>query len=98
VVLPTARGLRNPAQYYLGWLSLPFAFVASSVIFFSLAVLISLFIAKWLTQFLWNKGRDPDMYALPIHSAFMDLVGQSLLVACFEFVELVTGIALAMRK
>jgi len=31
------------------------------------------------------------MYALPIHSAMMDLVGQSLLVLCFEIVSLLGG-------
>jgi solute carrier family 41 len=28
------------------------------------------------------------MYALPIHSALMDLIGQLLLVLCFEIVSL----------
>lgn len=28
------------------------------------------------------------MYALPIHSALMDLVGQLLLVVCFEIAQL----------
>ncbi|RDB19190.1 Solute carrier family 41 member 1 [Hypsizygus marmoreus] len=72
----------------LGWLRLPMLFVAFSVVFFFLAVLISLYVARFLTNFLWAKQRDPDMYALPIHSALMDLVGQLLLVICFEIVQL----------
>jgi solute carrier family 41 len=36
---------------------------------------------------LWRRKLDPDMYAMPIHSALMDLVGQGLLVACFEIVQ-----------
>ncbi|TFK31972.1 solute carrier family 41 member 1 [Crucibulum laeve] len=71
----------------LGWLNLPFIFVAFSVFFFCCAVLASLIIARFLTNWLWSKNRDPDMYALPIHSALMDLIGQLLLVLCFEIVS-----------
>ncbi|KAL0570401.1 hypothetical protein V5O48_011559 [Marasmius crinis-equi] len=71
----------------LGWLRLPIVFVLFSVGFFCIAVLISLYFARALTTFLWARGRDPDTYALPIHSAMMDLVGQSLLVLCFEIVR-----------
>lgn len=46
--------------------------------------MISLMIGYWLTHLLWSLKRDPDMYALPVHSALMDLVGQGLLVLCFE--------------
>ncbi|KAF5343539.1 hypothetical protein D9758_012934 [Tetrapyrgos nigripes] len=71
-----------------GWLRLPFMFVASSVLFFCCAVFASLMIARYLTSFLWSRKLDPDIYALPIHSALMDLIGQSLLVLCFEIVSL----------
>jgi solute carrier family 41 len=72
----------------LGWLKLPFMFVAFSVLFFCIAVSSSLLIARALTNFLWARKLDPDMYALPIHSALMDLIGQLLLVLCFEIVSL----------
>ncbi|KIY44072.1 hypothetical protein FISHEDRAFT_52057 [Fistulina hepatica ATCC 64428] len=68
----------------LGWLHLPFPFVVLSVLFFCCAVMISLVIARLLTNFLWVRSLDPDTYALPVHSALMDLVGQLLLVICFE--------------
>ncbi|EAU81850.1 solute carrier family 41 member 1 [Coprinopsis cinerea okayama7 len=68
----------------LGWLDLPLLFVLFSILFFCFAVFASLVIARWLTNWLWSKNRDPDIYALPIHSALMDLIGQSLLVLCFE--------------
>ncbi|KAL4244168.1 SLC41A transporter family protein [Abortiporus biennis] len=71
----------------LGWLRLPILFVIFSVVFFCVAVFSSLVIAQVLTNFLWSKGYDPDMYALPIHSALMDLIGQGLLVVCFEIVS-----------
>ncbi|KAG2132842.1 solute carrier family 41 member 1 [Suillus bovinus] len=71
-----------------GWLKLPIIFAVFSVLFFCCAVVTSLVIARWLTDFLWSKGLDPDTYALPIHSALMDLIGQLLLVLCFEIVSL----------
>ncbi|KAG6897870.1 hypothetical protein C0992_009668 [Termitomyces sp. T32_za158] len=72
----------------LGWLRLPFTFVFFSVVFFFCAEIISLYVAQRLTAYLWTKDCDPDMYALPIHSAFMDLVGHILLAICFEIVQL----------
>ncbi|KAJ7063623.1 Mg transporter [Mycena amicta] len=75
----------------LGWLHLPLLFGVFSVIFFCVAVSTSLLLARTLVRFLWARGLDPDMYALPIHSALMDLIGQLLLVACFEIVSLLGG-------
>ncbi len=56
-----------------------------------LQVFVSLSIAHLLTNLLWKRGLDPDMYALPIHSALMDLVGQTMLILCFEIVSLLSG-------
>lgn len=53
--------------------------------------MLSLVIARFLTRWLWSKNRDPDFYALPIHSAMMDLIGQLLLVLCFEIVSSLGG-------
>ena len=39
----------------------------------------------------WSKGYDPDTYAMPVHSAMMDLTGQLLLVVCYEFVNAIGG-------
>ncbi|KAF9239130.1 hypothetical protein BU15DRAFT_88139 [Melanogaster broomeanus] len=71
-----------------GWLKLPITFAIFSVFFFCCAVSVSLVVAHILTNYLWSKGRDPDIYALPIHSALMDLIGQLLLVLCFTLVSL----------
>lgn len=60
-------------------------------------VAVSLVTAQWLTVFLWNQKRDPDMYALPLHSALMDLVGQLLLVVCFEIASSL-GAHVRMRR
>ncbi|KAF9058546.1 Mg transporter [Rhodocollybia butyracea] len=72
--------------HILGWLHPPIVFVIVSIVFFCCAVTASLFIARLLTNFLWSRNLDPDTYALPIHSALMDLIGQLLLVLCFEIV------------
>ncbi len=52
---------------------------------------MSLILARFLTNYLWLKGHDPDMYAMPIHSSVVDLVGQLLLVMCFEVVASLGG-------
>jgi len=75
----------------LGWLNLPLLFVTFSIVFFACAVFASLVIARLLTNYLWSKDCDPDIYALPIHSAAMDLIGQLLLVLCFEIVSALGG-------
>ena len=71
-----------------GWLGLPFIFMLFQVLFFCLTVLASLWLAQVLTNFLWKRKLDPDMYALPVHSAVVDLAGQLLLVACYEVASL----------
>ncbi|OBZ75059.1 Solute carrier family 41 member 1 [Grifola frondosa] len=67
-----------------GWLHLPFIFIALQVLFFCIAVILSLLIAQIATNLLWGWNFDPDMYALPFQSALTDLFGQLLLVACYE--------------
>jgi solute carrier family 41 len=58
-----------------------------SLRYLRIQVTISLLIARTLTNFLWSKRLDPDMYAMPVHSALVDLTGQVLLVTCFEIVS-----------
>ncbi|KAG1749551.1 Mg transporter [Suillus lakei] len=70
-----------------GWLKFSVIFAISLVLFFCCAVFTSLVVARLLTNFLWSRGFDPDTYALPIHSALVDLIGQVLLVLCFEIVS-----------
>ena len=49
-----------------------------------------------MTTTLWRLKLDPDMYALPIQSALTDLVGQLLLVACYEIASLL-GVKVALK-
>ena len=56
---------------------------------------MSLAAAYFITDYMSRHGYDPDMYVLPIHSAVMDLVGELLLVSCFE---LASAIGLHVRS
>ena len=47
-------------------------------------VATSLTLANWLTHYLWSKGLDPDLYAMPIQSSLVDLIGQCALVLTYE--------------
>ena len=49
-----------------------------------LQIAISLIVAYYITNYLARHGYDPDVYALPIHSAILDLVGQLMLGSTFE--------------
>jgi solute carrier family 41 len=49
-----------------------------------LQIIVSLVVAYYVTNYLASHGYDPDMYAMPIHSAIMDLMGQLMLVTSFE--------------
>ena len=42
-------------------------------------------IAYHLTHLLWARDLDPDIYALPLLSSFLDITGQLLLVGAFAF-------------
>ncbi|KAH9030069.1 Mg transporter [Lactarius hengduanensis] len=77
------------------WLATPFLFTVLALFFLCTAIAISLVAGYALTNYLWSHKYDPDMYALPIHAALMDLVGQLLLVACFE---LASAIGLHVRS
>lgn len=46
-------------------------------------VVISLAMARWITHLFWNRGYDPDNYALPILTSLLDVIGTVLLVIGF---------------
>jgi hypothetical protein len=50
---------------------------------FNLKVLVSLLVAYYLTLLLWKWDYDPDVYALPLHSSFVDCVAQLLLLGVY---------------
>ncbi|GBE89801.1 hypothetical protein SCP_1701260 [Sparassis crispa] len=49
---------------------------------------VSLFLARVTTDFLWTRNLDPDVWVLLLNSALVDLVGQLLLVCCYEIAAL----------
>ena len=49
------------------------------------------FIGKWLVDFFWNRGCDPDNYVLPYLTAFGDLIGTGLLALAFYLLWKFTG-------
>ncbi|KAH9961041.1 hypothetical protein BC827DRAFT_1132217 [Russula dissimulans] len=67
-----------------GWLATSFAFYMLALFFLCIAITLSLVVGYFITDYLCKHGYDPDVYALPIHSAIIDLCGQVLLVSCFE--------------
>ncbi|KAG0296471.1 hypothetical protein BGZ96_009424 [Linnemannia gamsii] len=46
-------------------------------------VVVSLAMARWITHVFWNRGYDPDNYALPILTSLLDVIGTVLLVVGF---------------
>ena len=86
------------------WLTTAFAFSMLALCFLCIAVCIlrcspliiadglqitvSLIVAYYITNYLARHGYDPDMYAMPIHSATVDLMGQLLLVSSFELASI----------
>ncbi|KIM26107.1 hypothetical protein M408DRAFT_200605 [Serendipita vermifera MAFF 305830] len=78
-------------SYATKWVDLPALWAVGFIIFFELAVVAGLCLSHYLALFLWNRDYDPDTYALPIQSALCDLIGQSLLVSCYELAGLIGG-------
>lgn len=50
-------------------------------------VIISLVVSQWLTEYLWRRNLDPDVYAMAIQSSVVDLLAQLMLVLCFEIAQ-----------
>lgn len=50
-------------------------------------IVVLLFIARWLVQFLWKHGKDPDNFAIPYLTAIGDILGTALLAAAFHILS-----------
>ncbi|KAF8319447.1 hypothetical protein DL93DRAFT_2132573 [Clavulina sp. PMI_390] len=70
-------------MHLTGWIGLRFLFYPLFMVAFAAASVISLWMANLLTRQFWARGLDPDTYCLPVHTAVMELVGQSLLVSAY---------------
>ncbi|GAA6006484.1 hypothetical protein JCM11491_004980 [Sporobolomyces phaffii] len=63
------------------------AFAGAFAIAAGIQTLIGLVIAQQGSMLLWKWDYDPDVYALPLLSSFLDVSGQLLLVAAFEIAK-----------
>eukprot|EP01135_Chromosphaera_perkinsii_P010101 Nk52_evm26s2011 gene=Nk52_evmTU26s2011 len=59
-------------------------FVCMYLLCAELQVILLFLIAKFLVNFFWKRGCDPDNYVLPYLTAFGDLIGTLLLVLGFN--------------
>jgi solute carrier family 41 len=57
------------------------------MLFINLKVMILLYNAHLLTHLLWKRKVDPDTWAIPLLTAFGDLLGSSLLALAFLCVD-----------
>jgi solute carrier family 41 len=62
-------------------ITVPFAAVYLTASF--LQVVMLLYLASWLVNFLWKQGSDPDNSSIPCLTAVGDLLGTILLAAAF---------------
>ncbi|POY76644.1 hypothetical protein BMF94_0236 [Rhodotorula taiwanensis] len=60
-------------------------FVLAYFVAVSIQTAVGLLLAQYGTLLLWKLDYDPDVYALPLLSAFLDVSGQLLLVATYYF-------------
>ncbi|KDE06634.1 hypothetical protein MVLG_02988 [Microbotryum lychnidis-dioicae p1A1 Lamole] len=75
------------------WILLPFAwitgvemswtFIGAFLVATVVQMVVSLAFAYYIATTLWRLDYDPDVYALPLLSSFLDVTGQLALVAAF---------------
>ncbi|SCZ95798.1 BZ3500_MvSof-1268-A1-R1_Chr8-1g09805 [Microbotryum saponariae] len=75
------------------WILLPFAwitgvkmswtFIGAFLVATVVQMVVSLALAYYTATTLWKLDYDPDVYALPLLSSFLDVTGQLALVAAF---------------
>ncbi|KAG8818832.1 hypothetical protein FRC18_012315 [Serendipita sp. 400] len=78
-------------SYTTHWIDLPALWAVSFSVFFAFTVVCAIVLSHYLTILLWNRNFDPDTYALPLQSSLCDLMGQTFLVTCYEFVGAIGG-------
>ncbi|KAM3621147.1 uncharacterized protein V6R79_006759 [Siganus canaliculatus] len=56
-----------------------------------LQVVILLYVASLMVQWLWRKGLDPDNFSIPYLTALGDLLGTGFLALCFRLILVVSS-------
>uniref|UniRef100_A0A8C7XMK7 Solute carrier family 41 member n=1 Tax=Oryzias sinensis TaxID=183150 RepID=A0A8C7XMK7_9TELE len=49
-----------------------------------LQVMILLYLADWMVNWMWGRGMDPDNFSIPYLTALGDLLGTGFLALCFH--------------
>ncbi|KAK7119129.1 hypothetical protein R3I94_021095 [Phoxinus phoxinus] len=72
-----------------GHTSLTYVFIAFYLAAALLQVLILLYLADWMVNWMWSRGMDPDNFSIPYLTALGDLLGTGFLALCFHILWLI---------
>uniref|UniRef100_A0A671L7R9 Solute carrier family 41 member n=1 Tax=Sinocyclocheilus anshuiensis TaxID=1608454 RepID=A0A671L7R9_9TELE len=67
-----------------GHTTLTSVFVAFYLAAALLQVVILLYLADWMVNWMWHRGMDPDNFSIPYLTALGDLLGTGFLALCFH--------------
>ncbi|XP_067288086.1 solute carrier family 41 member 1 [Pseudorasbora parva] len=72
-----------------GHTSLTYVFIAFYLAAALLQVVILLYLADWMVNWMWSRGMDPDNFSIPYLTALGDLLGTGFLALCFHILWLI---------
>ncbi|KAB5537208.1 hypothetical protein PHYPO_G00116220 [Pangasianodon hypophthalmus] len=72
-----------------GHTTLTYTFIAVYLTAALLQVMILLYLADWMVQWMWKRGMDPDNFSIPYLTALGDLLGTGFLALCFHMLWLI---------
>ncbi|RXN23105.1 solute carrier family 41 member 1 [Labeo rohita] len=72
-----------------GHTTLTSVFIAFYLAAALLQVVILLYLADWMVNWMWRRGMDPDNFSIPYLTALGDLLGTGFLALCFHILWLI---------
>ncbi|XP_056323729.1 solute carrier family 41 member 1 [Danio aesculapii] len=72
-----------------GHTTLTYIFIAFYLAAALLQVIILLYLADWMVNWMWRRGMDPDNFSIPYLTALGDLLGTGFLALCFHILWLI---------
>ncbi|KAK3536813.1 hypothetical protein QTP86_026465 [Hemibagrus guttatus] len=72
-----------------GHTTLTYIFIAVYLTAALLQVMILLYLADWMVQWMWKRGMDPDNFSIPYLTALGDLLGTGFLALCFHILWMI---------
>ncbi|KAK9966811.1 hypothetical protein ABG768_003902 [Culter alburnus] len=72
-----------------GHTTLTYVFIAFYLAAALLQVVILLYLADWMVNWMWRRGMDPDNFSIPYLTALGDLLGTGFLALCFHILWLI---------